>query len=163
MLRISGWIAGWVMLTVISQGQETTIAVKERQPAVAGSFYPASEQQLRAMLGLFFPAEKLKESGDPMVLVVPHAGYIFSGEVAAAAYKRLDRDKSYRHIFILAPAHRVPNQGAAIYTSGGFITPLGRVIKTKSVDEVCSVLRRVEQEVLRGAHNAHVELVDRLS
>lgn len=160
MLRITGWITGLLMFSLLSMGQETALPVKERQPAVAGSFYPASEQQLRAMLGLFFPAETIKEPGDPMVLVVPHAGYIFSGEVAAAAYKRLDRNKHFRHIFILAPAHRVPNPGAAIYTSGDFITPLGRVPVDPLGAELAARNRKISTEAAlhRQEHAIEVQL-----
>lgn len=142
------------------KGQDLEGGKRDRQPAVAGTFYPAADQQLKAMLGLFFPAEGINGQDDPMVLVVPHAGYVFSGEVAAAAYKLLPREKSYRHIFIIGPAHRTPNQGAAIYTSGDFITPLGRVPTDPLGAELAAKSRRVSTDpsLHRQEHCIEVQL-----
>ena len=104
-------------------GKEKT----DRTPAVAGSFYPANPADLKHMLEGFFSQKSPGPTGDPLALVVPHAGYVFSGEVAAAGFQKIDRDKNYTHIFIIGPAHRTWFNGAAIYTLGDFITPLGHV------------------------------------
>ena len=99
----------------------------DRVPAVAGSFYPSDAGDLTKMLKAFFRTETTSSDEQPLALVVPHAGYIFSGEVAAAGFRMLERDKSFRHIFIIGPAHRTWFNGAAIYTQGNFVTPLGKV------------------------------------
>ena len=97
-----------------------------RKPAVAGSFYPSSEKELRTMLGAWLhPAG---EGNSPQALIVPHAGYVFSGEVAAAAFNRIPRGHGYKRIFLLGPSHRVGFAGASVNTrflAAG--TPLGRV------------------------------------
>ena len=61
-------------------------------------------------------------------MIVPHAGYVFSGEVAASAFSRIPRGHSYKRIFLLGPSHRVSLQGASVDTLFSFAeTPLGRV------------------------------------
>lgn len=99
----------------------------DRQPSVAGSFYPAGKQELLMMLDELFLTAKNVSGTDPQLLVVPHAGYVFSGQVAAAAYKQIDRERSYKRIFIIGPNHRVAFDGVMVYTQGDFLTPLGRV------------------------------------
>ena len=99
---------------------------KVRKPAVAGSFYPSSAKEIQSMLGAW-----LRPSDDrpaPQALIVPHAGYVFSGEVAASAYSLVPRKHSYKRIFLLGPSHRVGFAGASVdtlYTQAE--TPLGRV------------------------------------
>jgi len=99
-----------------------------RKPAVAGSFYPSDIRQLKIQLETFF-----KETDDKTVdeniaaLIVPHAGYIFSGEVAASAYAQLAPEKAYARIFIIGTSHHMQLNGASIYNQGDYETPLGRV------------------------------------
>jgi AmmeMemoRadiSam system protein B len=98
-----------------------------RQPAVAGSFYPANPQQLQQMLGEYLQAADINAKA-PKAIIAPHAGYIYSGAIAASAYSRL---KSVRHIIkrvvIVAPSHRVAFQGLALSEAEHFITPLGSI------------------------------------
>ncbi len=130
-----------VLLTLWQcRGQKQNVKT-DRQPSVAGSFYPASKQELLMMLDEFFLTAKGTSRVDPQVLVVPHAGYVFSGQVAAAAYKQIDREKSYKRIFIIGPNHRVAFDGVMAYTQGDFLTPLGRV----SVDPLAGELVRKHQ------------------
>jgi AmmeMemoRadiSam system protein B len=90
-------------------------------------FYPAQEQILRhdiANLLAATPAQSLR----PKALVVPHAGYIYSGPVAAAAYALLTPlHKEIRRVVMLGPAHRVALRGLALPTVAAFSTPLGDV------------------------------------
>ena len=99
---------------------------KVRKPAVAGSFYPSSAKEIQSMLGAW-----LHPSGDgsaPQALIVPHAGYVFSGEVAASAYNLIPRGHSYKRIFLLGPSHRVGFAGASVDTLySAAQTPLGTV------------------------------------
>jgi MEMO1 family protein len=102
----------------------------DRQPAVAGQFYPSDAGQLNNELKEFFERAKSigKKDEDQVVAVIsPHAGYVFSGGVAASAIKQLDPDKQYTDIFIIGSSHRASYDGASIYNTGDFITPLGKV------------------------------------
>lgn len=101
--------------------------MKTRMPAVAGAFYPSSAKELNKELSLFFGKETITEKPAVAALIVPHAGYIFSGEVAAAAYSCLDREKQYRNIFIIGPSHQKYFPGVSIYPEGSYLSPLGEV------------------------------------
>ena len=98
---------------------------KVRKPAVAGSFYPASAHEIKSLLGPW-----IHTSGEvaPQALIVPHAGYVFSGEVAASAFSRIPRGHAYKRIFLLGPSHRVGFNAASVDTLYSFAeTPLGQV------------------------------------
>ncbi len=102
-----------------------------RPAAVAGSFYPASAAALRASV-----AAHLGQAGAPAavggpapkLLVVPHAGYVYSGDIAASAYARIAPLRGrVRRVVLLGPTHRVTVRGLALPTVDAFETPLGRV------------------------------------
>jgi AmmeMemoRadiSam system protein B/AmmeMemoRadiSam system protein A len=100
----------------------------DREPAVAGTFYPADSLSLRASLkDAFAKAEPKKVSGNVVAIVSPHAGYVFSSKVAASAFDQIDTTKHYDHIFVIGSSHHTQFDGASIYTAGDFITPLGHV------------------------------------
>jgi len=100
----------------------------DRQPAVAGSFYPAGHEELDAALKqLFTDAVPSKEIKNIIAVISPHAGYVFSGGVAASAFNQIDPAKEYENIFILGSSHYLSFEGASIYSQGNFITPLGTV------------------------------------
>lgn len=99
-----------------------------KRPAVAGMFYPADPQELRALLqGLF--AGVHPDSGErPLALVAPHAGYQYSGPIAAAAYATLAPwTEQIKRVVVLAPSHRVPFSGIATSSADDFETPLGLI------------------------------------
>ena len=99
---------------------------KVRMPAVAGAFYPATAEEIRAMVAPWL--RSLGDSPAPQALIVPHAGFIYSGEVAAAAYSRIPRGHAYRRIFLIGPSHRVGFAGASVDTLYDYAaTPLGNV------------------------------------
>lgn len=101
-----------------------------RPAAVAGSFYPADPPALRRALASHLASAPAATVGDrpPKLLVVPHAGYVYSGDVAALAYAPLARWRGrIRRVVLLGPVHRVPVRGLAAPTVGAFETPLGRV------------------------------------
>ncbi|HER07481.1 MAG TPA: AmmeMemoRadiSam system protein B [Bacteroides sp.] len=107
------------------EAQELPPAV-DRQPAVAGSFYPADREALLANLRqLFEEAPVVELKGKVQQLLVPHAGYPYSGLVAAAGYKSIPGDATYKNIFIIASSHREQYQGASVYSVGNYLTPLG--------------------------------------
>ena len=96
-----------------------------RKPAVAGQFYPADAKELTAELeDYYFQAVPVK-TNNVAAIISPHAGYVFSGGVAASAFNQVDPEKEYKHVFILASSHRVGFKGASIYNKGHYITPLG--------------------------------------
>ena len=101
-----------------------------RIPAVAGVFYPEDADDLRTTIeGLLHTAEVgVGLPTRPKALIVPHAGYPYSGPVAAAAYKHLELlHASIKRIVIVGPSHRVYLQGVAVPRVRGFATPLGEV------------------------------------
>jgi len=103
-------------------------AQRNRQPAVAGQFYPSDRNELEATLQRCFShAAPRQATGSVLAVIAPHAGYIYSGEVAASAFNQVDPGRSYDNIFVLGPSHHVGFEGASIYASGDFVTPLGTV------------------------------------
>ncbi len=108
----------------------------DREPAAAGRFYPASATELNNMLSNFFAHADKADISNPLAIIVPHAGYVFSGEVAANAFKLLDREKQYKHIFLIGSSHTMYFNGASIYSDGNFKTPLGTV----KIDELANKL-----------------------
>ena len=99
-----------------------------RAPAVAGQFYPADPAQLHTQLQQFLSQVEAPAEPPPKAIIVPHAGYIYSGPVAATAYARLKaaRDLITR-VVLLGPSHRVGFRGIAISTMTAFATPLGQI------------------------------------
>ena len=103
------------------------VAAPVRQPAVAGSFYPADAKTLQAAVAGFLAAAKpAPAEGELRALVVPHAGYVYSGPTAAHSYQRL-RGSGIKRVILVGPAHRVPVSGAVIDPKGRWRTPLGEV------------------------------------
>lgn len=100
-----------------------------RPPAVAGTFYPLDAGELRrTVAGLVEGCPRSATVRQPKALIVPHAGYAYSGPVAGCAYRRLrDAGARIRHVVLLGPTHRVPLRGLAIPSLDGFDTPLGPV------------------------------------
>ncbi|MDD1606818.1 MAG: AmmeMemoRadiSam system protein B [Methylococcaceae bacterium] len=98
-----------------------------RQPAVAGSFYPANPQQLHQMLNQYLHDAKTSPKA-PKAIIAPHAGYIYSGPIAASAYARLkNAHDSIKRVVIIGPSHRVGFNGLAVSQADAFITPLGSI------------------------------------
>ena len=122
--RIHIGIAILLAIIPMSRYPETQ---KVRKPAVAGSFYPSSAKEIKSMsLGWLHPADA--GAPVPQALIVPHAGYVFSGEVAASAFSRIPKGHSYKKIFLLGPSHRVGFAGASVNTLYSYAeTPLGQV------------------------------------
>ncbi|GIK26510.1 MAG: MEMO1 family protein [Betaproteobacteria bacterium] len=99
-----------------------------RPPAVAGMFYPADADELARDIRTYLAETPATQQATPKALIVPHAGYIYSGAVAAHAYARLAPARNtIRRVVLLGPAHRVPLRGLALPMAEGFATPLGNV------------------------------------
>jgi AmmeMemoRadiSam system protein B len=94
---------------------------------VAGSFYPADPESLREAVERLF-AEAPPPSGEPpRALVAPHAGYVYSGPVAASAFRALEGQRGIARVVLLGPSHYVPFEGLALSPDRAFATPLGEV------------------------------------
>ncbi len=99
----------------------------DRPPAVAGSFYPADAKQLAAQVDGLLANAAVPAIRDPLIaLVAPHAGYPYSGPVAAHSYALL-KGRQYKRVVIIAPSHYEAFKFASIYDGDAYITPLGRV------------------------------------
>lgn len=126
-----------------------------RLPAVAGLFYPEDPETLSRMVSGFL-AEAPDSGGEPpKAIIVPHAGYIYSGPVAASVYARLagGRDRISR-VVLLGPSHRVPFSGLAVTGASTYRTPLGDIrIDRQAVKRVLELPQVV---MLDAAHaNEH--------
>ena len=98
-----------------------------RPPAVAGMFYPANVHELAHRV-LNYLAQAKKFELTPKALIVPHAGYQYSGAIAATAYATLHSTAANIHrVVLLGPTHRVAVRGLALCGAEAFDTPLGRV------------------------------------
>jgi AmmeMemoRadiSam system protein B/AmmeMemoRadiSam system protein A len=96
-----------------------------KQPNVSGQFYPADPAELSQAVDAYLQAATPEPfAGDILALICPHAGYGYSGSVAAFGYK-LIKGASYKTIVILAPSHSYGFTGASVYPAGKFRTPLG--------------------------------------
>jgi AmmeMemoRadiSam system protein B len=105
-----------------------TAREKVRPAAVAGRFYPADPARMRAEVARFLAEAGAPATAAPAALIAPHAGYVYSGRVAGAAFATL-RGVAARiaRVVIVGPAHYVPVRGIAIPTVDAFETPLGTV------------------------------------
>ncbi|MEI8205936.1 MAG: AmmeMemoRadiSam system protein B, partial [Kiritimatiellales bacterium] len=95
-----------------------------REPAVAGMFYPADPAELRRMIEGFLA--EAKPGAHPKAIVAPHAGYIYSGPIAASVYKRINPENILR-VVLIGPSHRVALRGLAASSAPAWRTPLGEV------------------------------------
>ena len=131
-----------------------------RPPAVAGSFYPGTTEALsRSVTSLLSSASSTEVSWQPKALVVPHAGYPYSGPVAGAAYRLLEPwASSTVRVVVLGPVHRVPIRGLALPTAAAFETPLGRVPVDPEAGVLLTGLARTHGEAHALEHSVEVQL-----
>ena len=115
------------MMMMNCDGQTSAPVV--RPATQAGRFYDADPQRLSHEVDSFLALHaKDRQYQDVAALIVPHAGYYFSGNVAAAAYMSLPKDKAYKRIFLLGPSHHEWLDGASVNTEADYYaTPLGQV------------------------------------
>ena len=124
-----------------------------RRPAVAGSFYPARPAALRAAVEGYLRDAGGAEGPAPKAVIAPHAGYVYSGPVAASVYARLAPLRGQiERVVLLGPAHRVRLRGLALPAAEAFETPLGRV----EVDRAARALLRGLAQVVES-EAAHAE------
>jgi MEMO1 family protein len=133
-----------------------------RSAAAAGTFYPADEAVLRAQLQDCLGGTLAAASGlAPKMLIVPHAGYVYSGRVAGHAYAQLTaRHARIRRVVLLGPTHRVAVRGLAVPTVEAFETPLGRVtIDHEGRDAIADLAQVVRDDRAHAReHSLEVQL-----
>ncbi|MGB3051290.1 MAG: AmmeMemoRadiSam system protein B [Polyangiales bacterium] len=126
-----------------------------RPAAVAGSFYPAIPRALRAVIREYLDAARETSAGRdpwPKALIVPHAGYMYSGPVAARAFVQVEASRELvSRVVLIGPSHHIPFTGLAVPSSTAFETPLGAV----AIDETSrrQILRFSFVDVLDDAHH----------
>ncbi len=134
-----------------------------RKPAVAGQFYPDDAEQLSKMIDAFLAqVEKVGPRGlEPIAIIVPHAGYIFSGQVAAHAFKQLEGIE-YEAIVVMGTNHTAPGfDQVSVYAEGAFQTPLGLMpIDTELAQALIAADEQIvfDRSVHRDEHSIEVEL-----
>lgn len=107
--------------------QESNEKLIDRKPAAAGQFYPSDPAVLRQTLADLFSRAKSRTLDKVAAVISPHAGYVFSGIVAASSFNQVDPEMEYDNIFVIASSHQVAFMGASIYNIGDYLTPLGKV------------------------------------
>lgn len=132
-----------------------------KPPNVAGQFYDKDPKKLSRQIEQMLKAAEVEPIAENIdVIVVPHAGLVYSGPVAAHAFKAVTQ-KSYKTVFVLAPTHYFQFEGVSVWAEGGFETPLGTV----NVDEELSkqLIRSHEKiffhpQVFEQEHSLEIEL-----
>ena len=122
-----------------------------RQSAVAGAFYPGKTKELSDTVRGFLSEAGPWDGPVPKAIIAPHAGYVYSGPVAATAYARLAsaRDTITR-VVLLGPCHRIPVNGLAASGADAFVTPLGQIPIDR--DAIESVLDLPQVQVFDPTH-----------
>jgi AmmeMemoRadiSam system protein B len=132
-----------------------------REPAVSGTFYPGDPKALRRDIERYMDNAVFDDVDGAIVgLISPHAGFMYSGPVAAYGYKAL-QGSSYDTVVVVAPSHRAYFQGAAIQDKGGYKTPFGVI----AIDEeISAAMLRDSEDVINDArphameHSLEVQL-----
>ncbi len=116
-----------------------------RQAAVAGAFYPGNPRQLEADIRGYLAEAGPAKGPAPKAIIAPHAGYVYSGPVAAKAYATIAAaGDSIKRVILLGPCHRVPVKGLAASGAEAFATPLGEVPLDRAVIDKALALPQVE-------------------
>jgi len=141
---------------------KTPDTLQNRQPAVAGTFYPSDPAEIEQMLKQYFAKVPANTSdSEVLAIITPHAGYVFSGEVAAAAFNQLDPEKEYKTIFVIGSSHRNSFSGASIYSIGNYNTPLGTVTTDMEIAQKLSADNKVlafDPQFHKSEHSIEVQI-----
>ena len=151
-----------------SEGGESDVETKRgeamgevRSPVVAGAFYPGAARTLAADVDGYLQAAGVADLGGELVaLISPHAGYVYSGGVAAHAYALL-RELSFDTVVVVAPSHRVSFAGASVYGGDGYATPLGVVPVDRNLADAiaaASPTLRYEPRAHSAEHSLEVQV-----
>lgn len=118
-----------------------------RNPYVAGMFYPDNPTELKDTITKFFDNVDVKLNVNKIGgIVSPHAGYVYSGQTAAYAYKQL-KNKNYDTVIVISPSHREYFNGVSIYNGDAYSTPLGNIPVNKELREK---LKNLSEKIFVG-------------
>ena len=133
------------------QSDKESSTTIDRQPCVSGKFYPGKATELRGELESFFAGAIPPGNKNPLAIVTPHAGYVFSGQVAANSFNQIDPESKFERIFLIGSSHHTWFDGASIYNIGNYLTPLGTV----EVDRELASRLINDNKVFEFRENAH--------
>ena len=139
----------------------TEKASNKRQPAVAGQFYPDDPSQLERLLAQMLLQVKPSKPEHVKALISPHAGYIYSGPVAASAFQVLrTQAEDIRRVVLMGPSHRVGFQGIATTSATSYQMPLGEIPIDREAIKKISALPHVmdNDQAHRFEHSLEVQL-----
>ena len=131
-----------------------------RDPAVAGYFYPSNKKELERMLASFFEKarKKVRERENVIGIIVPHAGYIYSGLTAAYAYSSLPKNLKKTFV-IIGPNHTGYGSEISVYPSGKWKTPLGEVeVDSEFVKELLKSCKFAEEDEAAHIYEHSIEV-----
>jgi AmmeMemoRadiSam system protein B len=132
-----GWYISWNFHLKCLKKEKMMNTV--RKPVVAGLFYPSSAQELQTLVNKYLKEIKPLTAPAPKAIIVPHAGYIYSGPIAASVYARLNPN-SIKKVILLGPSHRVPLRGLAASSMTTFATPLGNIpVDKETIDKLLNL------------------------
>ena len=122
-----------------------------RQPVVAGSWYPGDREKLSETIETYYKRIRDLNCRDNVkAIVVPHAGYLYSGEIAASAFKQLR--ESYNTVFLLGPSHRYPVSGVSIPDYLHYKTPMGEIPLSATASKM-----KDSEPFIQSVMNAHYQ------
>ncbi len=128
----------------------------DRSPAVAGRFYPAHANKLMEQLARYSVVSSGHDVGEALAVIVPHAGYMFSGGTAGKVFAQVDVP---RRVIIVAPNHTGLGHPLAIMNSGRWLMPMGAVhVDTVLADAICNALPEVQVDPVAHMHEHAAEV-----
>lgn len=133
-----------------------------RPPAVAGAFYPADPDELTGMLDtMLAEARPTARPAAPAALIVPHAGYVYSGSTAARGYVLVE-ESDVERVVLLGPTHRVSVSGLALPSVEAFATPLGQVRVEHDATHLPQVVIDDAPHAMEHSLEVHLPFVQRV-
>ncbi len=145
-----------LFFSISCEGEKTmNSSLKIRKSAIAGSWYPGEKSSLKKLITKYLdeaPKLKIPENKSVCALIVPHAGYAYSGKCAAYGFKQLHENKKVDRVFVLAPSHKAWFTGASITSADAYETPLGLAEIDK---ELVKELR--ENPLITEVPKAHID------
>jgi len=151
----------FLFFCISSQGVVEAYESKVRRARWGGQFYPGAPKVLKDTVnGFLEKVDQEKLPGKLIALISPHAGYIYSGQVAAYAYRQLEGE-DFDTVILLGPSHYVPVKGASVYVEGWWKTPLGKVeVDSELAKEIISKhqLFHFDDKAHKDEHSLEVQL-----
>lgn len=140
-----------LVLTLLGSTAALAFFADVRKPAVAGMFYPGTKAELSKQVNRFLDNLKYRKvKGKLIALIVPHAGYDYSGQVAAYAYKELE-GKHFKRVILIGASHRMSFDGISVGEFDYYETPLGRVkVDREFINKIVESSKKIS--FVRQAH-----------